>query len=112
MSQIHKLLFNLRMQNDFGSYFDCIALQISQILGQHQAVELNCQFELHSVTKDIVETCITQLCNCLRRQIEFVEYFITKVKSLHSKLKITGITTAGKCKCFLLVQSLRLGKDS
>lgn len=90
MNRIHKLLFDLRMQNEFGSYYDCVALQISQTLQQHEEVSLNAQFELKSLTSYTVETCITYLCTCLRRQIEFVEYFITKAKSLLSKLKITG----------------------
>lgn len=90
MNRLHKLLFDLHMQNESGSYFDTVALQISRTLEQHEEVSLNVQFELQSLTTDTVETCIIYLCTCLRRQIEFVEYFITKAKSLHSKLKITG----------------------
>lgn len=90
MSRIHKLLFDLHMQHKSGSYFDIVALQISQTLDQHEEISLNGQFKLASLTPETVETCITYLCTCLRRQIEFVEYFITKAKSLHSKIKITG----------------------
>lgn len=90
MNRLHKLLFELHMQNESGSYFDCVALQISQILDQHENVSLNCKFELKSLTTNTIETCITYLCTCLRRQIEFVEYFVTKAKSLLAKFKITG----------------------
>lgn len=90
MSLIHKILFDLHIQNESGSYFDSVALQISKVLHQHEEVLLNGRFELKSLTTDTIESCITYLCTSLRRQIEFVEYFITKAKSLHSKLKITG----------------------
>lgn len=90
MTRIHKLLFDLRMQNEMGSYYDCVALQISQLLHQHEEVSLECPFELNSLTTYTVSTCITYLCTCLRQQLEFVEYFITKAKSLLAKLKITG----------------------
>ncbi|KAJ6650095.1 Fanconi anemia group I protein [Pseudolycoriella hygida] len=90
MHLIHKLLFELRMKNDFGSYFDSVALQLSQILEQHEEISADCQFQLNSLTTFYIESCITYLCNCLRRQLEFVEYFITKAKSLHSKLKINA----------------------
>lgn len=90
LSQIHKLLFDLRLQNELGSYYDCIALQISETLGQHEEVSLTGQFELKSVTEYTIESCITFLCQCLRRQLEDIEYFITKAKSLHSKMKISG----------------------
>lgn len=90
MNLIHKLLFDLRMQNELGTFYDCVALQISQILHQHEEVPLECPFELNSLTTYTVGSCITYLATCLRQQIEFVEYFITKAKSLLAKLKITG----------------------
>ncbi|XP_037050583.1 Fanconi anemia group I protein isoform X1 [Bradysia coprophila] len=100
MNRIHKLLFDLRMQNEFGSYYDCVALQISQMLHQHEEVSLECRFELNSLTPYTVSSCITYLCTCLRQQIEFVEYFTTKAKSLLAKLKITG-------QCPSVIQSMR-----
>lgn len=100
MNRIHKLLFDLRMQNEFGSFYDTVALQISQTLQQHEEVSLNAKFELRSLSLDSIESCITYLCTCLRRQIEFVEYFITKAKSLHTKLKITN-------QCPSIIQSMK-----
>lgn len=102
MNRIHKLLFDLRMQNELGSYFDCVAYQISELLEQHEEVSLKLQFELLSLTAYTAETCITYLCTCLRRQIEFVEYFITKAKSLHSKVKLTGASCSP-----LIMQSMK-----
>lgn len=89
MNRIHKLLFDLRMQNSSGSYYDSVALQISQTLHPHEEVSLNGKFQLKSISEYSIDSCITYLCICLRRQIEFVEYYITKAKSLHTKLKIT-----------------------
>ncbi len=98
--RIHKLLFDLRMQNEVGSYYDIVALQISDLLGQHEDTTLNSRFELKSLTTHTVDSCITHLCISLRRQIEHVEYFITTAKSLHSKLKISG-------RCPSIIQSMK-----
>lgn len=101
MNLLHKLLFDLRMQNSLGSYCDSVAFQVSEIFSQHEEVTYD-GFELKSLTTYTVETCTTYLCQCLRRQIEDVEYFITKAKGLHSKLKISG-----QSPCPSIVQSMK-----
>lgn len=90
ITRIHKLLFDLRDMNELGAFYDSVALQISEIQGQHEYVSTNGQFVLKSLTPYTVDTCIAYLSTCLRRQIEFVEYFITKAKSLLSKMRTTG----------------------
>lgn len=52
-----------------------------------------------SLTMKTVDSCIIYMCACLKQQIEEAEYFITKAKSFHVKMKIAGLAKSENCKC-------------
>ncbi|XP_055918883.1 Fanconi anemia group I protein [Eupeodes corollae] len=89
MGIIHKLLFIQRQKTHSGMFFNTIAMHLEKVIGQvTDQPDLNLSFELKSITLTSAESCINYLFSTLRKQIEEVEYFISKANSLHYQLKI------------------------
>lgn len=116
---VHKLLFSQRIRTMKGPIFEGIAKQIESLLGQiNEVTNRNCLLilllkneifyivfffllfeiqepiedadDLKSITTTIADTCINQLCNAVRKQVDDIEYFILKVKSYCAQLKNGG----------------------
>lgn len=91
MNIVHKLLFIQRQKTHSGMFFNTIAMHLEKIVGQvtdHPDLQMN--FELKSITLASAEACLSYLYSVLRKQIEEVEYFISKANNLHFKLKVIG----------------------
>ncbi|XP_055838956.1 Fanconi anemia group I protein [Episyrphus balteatus] len=89
MGIVHKLLFIQRQKTHSGMFFNTIAMHLEKVIGQvTDQPDLILNFQLKSITLTSAESCITYLYATLRKQIEEVEYFISKANSLHYKLKI------------------------
>lgn len=54
---------------------------------------------MKSITEETIDSCIIHLCNALRKQIEDIEYFISKVKSYCAQMKTGGQTDASRREC-------------
>lgn len=104
---IHRVLFAQRIRTNTGNFFDSVARQIEQLLllsvddpePTGEQIGSN-DFRLKSLNLGTLSTCLTHLCAALRQQIDDVEYFITKAKSLLATLRIVGPTFRESCKFF------------
>lgn len=103
---IHRVLFAQRMRTNTGSFFDSIARQIEQLLllsvddpepSMREAAGA-LDFRLKSLNLSTLSSCLTHLCAALRQQIEDVEYFVGKAKSLLATLRIVGPAASESCK--------------
>lgn len=95
MTAIHKLLFAQRVRTNTGSFFDSVARQMQQLLCDEESAPP--AFTLRSIDANTVDGCLLLLAAQLRQQIEDVEYFITKAKSLVATLRIVGPATSESC---------------
>ncbi|KNC26166.1 hypothetical protein FF38_06697 [Lucilia cuprina] len=92
---VHKLLFKQRQKTHSGAFFQLIPLHLGQVWSfvrdnvteeEDQSTQLN--VTLKSITQTSAESCLQYLYESLRKQIEDVEYFITKANNLSYKCRI------------------------
>lgn len=99
LSIVHKLLFSQRIRTQKTFLFEGIAKQVEKVLGQHEAESIEDAEELKSITEETIDSCIIYLCHAMRKQIEDIEYFISKVKSYCAQMKTGGQTSEGRKQC-------------
>lgn len=51
---------------------------------------MDIKYKLKSITIETAASCTIHLCGALKREIDDVEYFITKCRSFYGKYKIGG----------------------
>ncbi|XP_067627011.1 Fanconi anemia group I protein homolog isoform X2 [Eurosta solidaginis] len=92
LSIVHKLLFTQRQKTHSGAFFNTIALLLCDIWGavndEMYEKEIPTPFTLRSVTVESAESYFSHLCQALRKQIEYIDYFIIKANNLNFKYRI------------------------
>lgn len=61
--------------------------------------QIKSQFQLKSINAASAISCFSYMCSALKKEVEDVEYFITKCKSFHAKYKIGGQGEQHENKC-------------
>lgn len=87
---VNKILFTQRIKTMTGEFFSTIASEISVKLGQIEKIKYNEPLIYKSITLITAESCSIHLFGVVKKQIEEIEYFIAKTKSLYCKIKIPG----------------------
>uniref|UniRef100_A0A1A9WN60 Fanconi anemia group I protein n=1 Tax=Glossina brevipalpis TaxID=37001 RepID=A0A1A9WN60_9MUSC len=94
LSIVHKLLFQQRQKTHSGAFFQIIPLHFSKLWSsisdkaQKEDVCTQSRMELKSITVVTAEPCLLYMYEALRKQIENVEYFITKANNLSYKCRV------------------------
>lgn len=87
---VNKILFTQRIKTKTGDFFCTIASEISIKLGQIEKIKYNEPLLYKSITLITAESCSIHLFGIVKKQIEEIEYFIAKIKSIYCKIKIPG----------------------
>lgn len=87
---VNKILFTQRIKTMTGEFFSTIASEISVKLGQIEKTKYNEPLIYKSITLITAESCSIHLFSVVKKQIEEIEYFIAKIKSIYCKIKIPG----------------------
>ncbi|KAL9917468.1 Fanconi anemia complementation group I [Glossina fuscipes fuscipes] len=94
LSLVHKLLFKQRQKTHSGAFFQTIPLHFSKLWSsirdevQEEDVCTQSRVKLKSITVVTAESCLLYTYEAIRKQIEDVEYFITKANNLTYKCRI------------------------
>uniref|UniRef100_A0A1A9ZCX7 Fanconi anemia group I protein n=1 Tax=Glossina pallidipes TaxID=7398 RepID=A0A1A9ZCX7_GLOPL len=94
LSLVHKLLFKQRQKTHSGAFFQMIPSHFSKLWSsirdevQEEDVCTQSRVKLKSITVVTAESCLFYTYEAIRKQIEDVEYFITKANSLTYKCRI------------------------
>lgn len=81
-------------------------MQIQNIGGSIDETTCELEFELKAINEDTLESTVLHLCNIVKKQLEDAEYFATKAKSFHAKLKIIGQNDNNECNYFYYLKFL------
>lgn len=73
-------------------------MQIQKEAGSIDEEICDLEFELKTINFANLESTILYLCCTLKKQIEDIEYFISKAKCFFTKLKIIGQLDNQECK--------------
>lgn len=87
---VNKILFQQRIKTKTGEFFSTIASEVSVKLGQIEKEKYTEPLLYKSITLITAESCSIHLFGIVKRQIEEIEYFIAKIKSIYCKIKIPG----------------------
>ncbi|KAH8355258.1 hypothetical protein KR093_009668, partial [Drosophila rubida] len=94
MGIVHRVLFVQRQKTHSGPFFDAIARQLGQVLGNQNDDNVSREPDLGLKTLDMstTATCLQYMCAVVQKQLEDVEYFINKANNLKYKSNIVPET--------------------
>lgn len=87
---VNKILFTQRIKTKTGEFFSTIASEISVKFGQIEKLKYIEPLTYKSITLITAESCSIHLFGVVKKQVEEIEYFIAKIKSIYCKIKIPG----------------------
>ncbi|XP_055381041.1 uncharacterized protein LOC129611763 [Condylostylus longicornis] len=90
-SLIYKLLFTMRLKSHSGAFFDLIASHLGKVMGVISETELTTpQSEFKALNGTSFTSCYIYLLQSLQQQLEFIDFFIFKIKSSFCNLKFVS----------------------
>ncbi|KAH8298499.1 hypothetical protein KR044_007977, partial [Drosophila immigrans] len=94
MGIVHRVLFAQRQKTHSGPFFDAIARQLGQVLGNQNDDNVNRESDLGLKTLDMSTTasCLQYMYAVVQKQLEDVDYFINKANNLKYKCNIVPET--------------------
>ncbi|EDW47016.1 GM20650 [Drosophila sechellia] len=90
MGLVHRMLFVQRQKTHLGPFFDSVARQLGHVLGvqNEDAPSDSVELSLKSISTVTVESCLQHLYAAVQKQLNDVDYFVTKANNLNYKCQV------------------------
>nr|NP_610429.2 fanconi anemia complementation group I [Drosophila melanogaster]A1Z7L1.2 RecName: Full=Fanconi anemia group I protein homolog; Short=Protein FACI [Drosophila melanogaster]AAF59016.2 fanconi anemia complementation group I [Drosophila melanogaster] len=90
MGLVHRMLFVQRQKTHLGPFFDSVARQLGHVLGvqNEDAPSESVELTLKSISTVTIESCLQHLYAAIQKQLNDVDYFVTKANNLNYKCQV------------------------
>ncbi|EDV59451.2 Fanconi anemia group I protein homolog [Drosophila erecta] len=90
MGLVHRMLFVQRQKTHLGPFFDSVARQLGVVLGvqNEDAPSTSVELSLKSISTVTAESCLQHLYAAVQKQLNDVDYFVTKANNLNFKCQV------------------------